>query len=157
MVARNNERTATTDREIVTTRLFDAPRELVFRAWTDAEHIGEWWGPKGFTTTTHEIDVRPGGAWRFVMHGPDGVDYDNKIVYLEIVEPERMVYVHGDEGDPDQFQTTVTFEEQGAKTKLTLRALFRSAAERDHVVKEFGAIEGAKQTLDRLGAYLAAR
>jgi uncharacterized protein YndB with AHSA1/START domain len=155
MVAENNERTATTDREIVTTRVFDAPRELVFKAWTDAEHIGEWWGPNGFTTTTHEIDVRPGGAWRFVMHGPDGVDYDNKIVYLEIVEPERLVYLHGDGGETDQFQTTVTFEEMDGKTKLTMRALFPSAAERDHVVKEFGAIEGGEQTLDRLGAYLA--
>ena len=155
MVARNSETTSTSDREIVTTRVFDAPRELVFKAWLDPEHIPQWWGPNGFTTTTHEMDARPGGVWRFVMHGPDGVDYDNKIVYLEIVEPERLVYMHGDEVEADQFQTTVTFEEQTGKTRLTMRALFPSAAQRDYVVREFGAVEGGQQTLDRLGAYLA--
>jgi uncharacterized protein YndB with AHSA1/START domain len=81
---------ATTDREIVTTRVFDAPREMVFDAWTDPKHIGQWWGPIGFTTTTHEMDVRPGGVWRFTMHGPDGRDYKNRIVYTEIVRPERL-------------------------------------------------------------------
>src|ERR1700674_3392033 len=155
MVKMNNKATSRSDREIVTSRVFDAPRALVFKAWLDPEHITRWWGPNGFTTTIHQMDVRPGGAWRFVMHGPDGVDYDNKIIYLEIVEPERLVYLHGDEGETGQFETTVTFEEQDGKTKLTMRALFPSAAERDHVVKEFGAIEGGEQTLDRLGAYLA--
>jgi uncharacterized protein YndB with AHSA1/START domain len=77
----------TADREIVVTRVFDAPRELVFDAFTDPAHISNWWGPDGFTTTTHEMDVRPGGTWRFVMHGPDGVDYDNIIVYREITSP----------------------------------------------------------------------
>lgn len=71
----------TADREIVITRVFDAPREQVFDAWTDSEHVSQWWGPNGFTTTTHEMDVRPGGVWRFIMHGPDGVDYKNRIVY----------------------------------------------------------------------------
>jgi len=85
-----NERTTsspTADREIGTTRIFDAPRELVFRMWTDPEHVGNWWGPTGFKTTTQLIDVRPGGQWRFIMHGPDGTDYPNKIVFVEIVEP----------------------------------------------------------------------
>ena len=88
-----------TDREIVLSRLIDAPQELVFDAWTDPEQVGQWWGPSGFTTTTHKMEVKPGGVWRFVMHGPDGRDYQNKITYLEIVPPERLVYRHG--GDED--------------------------------------------------------
>lgn len=145
-----------TDRELVFNRVFDAPRELVFEAWTDPKHVGHWWGPNGFTITTHEMDVRPGGVWRFIMHGPDGVDYENKIVYTEIVKPERLVYLHGsdEEDESGQFQVTVTFAEQGSKTRITMQMLFASAADRDRVVEEFGAIEGANQTLDRLAAYL---
>jgi uncharacterized protein YndB with AHSA1/START domain len=102
--------------EIVITREIAAPRELVFDAWTDPKHVGHWWSPNGFTTTTHEMDVRPGGVWRFIMHGPDGVDYPNRIVYQEVVRPERLVYVHGGDNpaeSPD-FHTTVTFEERAA-------------------------------------------
>src|SRR4051794_12623895 len=94
MVAKNTEATATSDREIVATRVFDAPRELVFKAWTDPEHLAQWWGPTGFTNTFHEFDLRPGGVWRFVMHGPDGVDYKNENVFVEIVKPERIVFDH---------------------------------------------------------------
>jgi uncharacterized protein YndB with AHSA1/START domain len=148
----NNDTTGTADREIVATRVFDAPRELVFQMWTDPKHVAQWWGPKGFTTTTYEMDVRPGGVWRFVMHGPDGVDYQNKIVYIEIVKPERLVYSHSGGA---QFRSTVTFAEQGGKTKLTVRMLFESATELDRVVKKFGAIEGLNQTLDRLEEHLA--
>jgi uncharacterized protein YndB with AHSA1/START domain len=147
----------TADREIVIERVFDAPRELVFKAWIDPKQIAQWWGPKGFTTTTYEMDVRPGGVWRFVMHGPDGVDYKNKIIYIEVVKPECLVYSHSgdEEGEPGQFHVTVTFTEQGGKTKLTMRMLFGSTEERDKVVKEFGAIEGGNQTLDRLEEHLA--
>ena len=147
--------TATSDREIVITRVIGAPRELVFNAWTDPKHIGQWWGPRGFTTTIHEMDVRPGGIWRYVMHSPDGVDYKNKVVYVEIVKPERLVYLHSDDtaGDPGQFHVTATFVEEGGKTRLTLRMFFESAAERDKM-KEFGAIEGGNQTLERLEEYL---
>lgn len=146
----------TADREIVITRVLNAPRELVFDAWTDPKHIGQWWGPRGFTTTIHEMDVKPGGVWRFIMHGPDGVDYKNRIVYIEIVKPERLVYTHGadEDADPGQFHVTVTFAEQGGRTKLTMRSLFPSAAERDRVVA-FGAIEGGNQTLDSLEEHLA--
>jgi uncharacterized protein YndB with AHSA1/START domain len=149
--------TSTADREIVVTRVFDAPRELVFRMWTDPEPIVQWWGPNGFTTTTYSIDVRPGGAWRFVMHGPDGVDYQNKITYIEIVKPEHLVYRHGGDADvePVNFETTVTFEEQGGKTKLTMRGVFPSAEAREHVVKKYGAIEGMNQHLGRLREHLA--
>ena len=155
MNARNE--TSTADREIVTTRVFNAPRELVWKAWTVQKHIEQWWGPLGFTTTTYNLEVKPGGVWRFVMHGPDGRDYQNKITYIEVVRPKRLVYKHGgEEGlEPVQFQTTVTFDEQGGKTTLTMRGIFTSAAERDRVVKEYGAIEGGKQTLGRLSEYLA--
>src|SRR5579884_4127269 len=82
-------------RIIVGMREFDAPRALVFSAWTDPKHLAQWWGPNGFTTTTSSFDMRPGGVWRFVMHGPDGRDYQNRITFEEIVPPERLVYRHG--------------------------------------------------------------
>jgi uncharacterized protein YndB with AHSA1/START domain len=145
------------DREIVITRVLEAPRELVWQDWTDPKQVPQWWGPRGFTTTTHKMEVKPGGVWRFVMHGPDGRDYQNKITYLEVVRPERLVYKHGGEEDlePVQFQTTVTFEEFGGQTKVTLQMVFPSAEERDRVVKEYGAIEGGQQTLARLSEHLA--
>lgn len=145
-------------RAIITTRILDAPRDLVFSVWTDAKHLAEWWGPNGFTTTTQSMEFRPGGVWRFVMHGPDGRDYDNRITYDEIVKPERLVYHHGggDDVEPVQFRTTVTFEALGRnKTRLTLHAVFPSAAERDRVIREYGAAEGALQTLSRLADYVA--
>ena len=146
-----------TDREIVITRLINAPRELVFDAWTDPEQVGQWWGPSGFTTTTHKMEVKPGGVWRFVMHGPDGRDYQNKITYLEIVPPERLVYRHGGDEDlePMSFQTTVTFAAEGNKTRVTMRSVFPTAEYRDRVVKEHGAIEGGEQHLARLDEHLA--
>ena len=146
---------STADREIVMTRVFDAPRELVFSAWTDARHVPHWWGPRGFTTTVREMDVKPGGSWRFVMHGPDGTDYPNLIVYSEVVRPERLVYTHGSGVDDDTlpFDVTVTFVEEQGKTKVTMRLLLASPAEREKLVK-FGAVEGGNQTLDRLAEYL---
>jgi uncharacterized protein YndB with AHSA1/START domain len=146
-----------TDRELIFTRVFDAPRELVFEAWTDPKHLAQWWGPRGFTTTISEMDVRPGGVWRLVMRGPGGRDYKNRIVFLEVAKPERLVYKHDPEKDcePVSFQVTVTFAEQGGKTELTMRMLFPSAAARDHVVTKYGAVEGAHQTLDRLKEQLA--
>lgn len=159
MTAKSNPATLAGDREIVATRTFDAPRELVFEVWTDPEHIGRWWGPEGFTTTTHAMEMKPGGVWRFVMHGPDGTDYQNKITFLEVVRPERLVYEHrGDkDGEPVHFRTTVTFEEQGKKTCLTMRMTFPSADARDYTVKTYGALEGLDQTLDRLREYVTGR
>jgi uncharacterized protein YndB with AHSA1/START domain len=80
----------TSDREIGSTRIFDARRELVWKAWTDPDHLGQWWGPNGFTTTTNKFELRPGGEWLFVMHGPDGTDYRNEITFTAVVEPERI-------------------------------------------------------------------
>jgi len=146
---------ATTAREIVMTRSFDAPRELVFKAWTDPAHIDQWWGPNGCRNETYAMDVRPGGMWRFVMHAPDGTDYDNRVVYTEIVAPERLLYTHGRdiEDDPTAFQTTITFESQGDKTHLTIRMLFTTAAQRVETVA-FGAIELGQQTLTRFAEHL---
>lgn len=145
---------STSDREIVMERVFDAPRTLVFRAFTERDHIVHWWGPNGFTNTIHEMDVRPGGVWRFIMHGPDGVDYPNKIVYREVVAPERLVYVHSDDIDGGQmFLGTVLFTEQSGKTTVTLKLLFDTKEQRDMTAK-FGAIEGGNQTLGRLAEYL---
>ena len=144
--------TSTADREIVTTRVLDAPRERVWKAWTDREQVAQWWGPNGFTSTIHEMDLRPGGVWRFVMHGPDGTDYKNKIIYDEIVKPERLSYLH--ESGP-KFHATATFDEQGGKTTVTTRMLFDTVEERDRTVKVFGAVEGAKQTLGRLAEHVA--
>jgi uncharacterized protein YndB with AHSA1/START domain len=147
---------STADREIVITRVLDAPRERVFEVWTDPEQVGHWWGPTGFTTTIYEMDVRPGGVWRYMMHGPDGVDYPNRVDYLEVVRPERLVYDHGSGGEP-HFHVTVTFAEEGGRTRLTMRSLFPTAAAREYVVREVKAIEGGNQTVDRLVQYLAKR
>ena len=151
------EAISTTEREIVLTRLFDAPRERVFEAWTDREQVAKWWGPNGFTTTIREMDVRPGGVWRFVMHGPDGVDYDNRTTYREVIPPERLVYKYEDEAEAPGFEATVTFEDRNGKTLVTMRSLFPSAEARDYVVREIGAIEGGNQTLARLGEFLASQ
>ncbi len=150
---------AATDREIVLTRLIDAPRELVWKAWTDPEEVRQWWGPHGFTTTTRRMDVRPGGQWRFVMHGPDGHDYENLITYVEVKQPERLIYRHGGEAgvEPVNFEVTVTFDKAGAsgdKTALTLRMVFPSALVRESVIRKYGALEGGRQTLARLAEYV---
>jgi uncharacterized protein YndB with AHSA1/START domain len=150
-----SDNTPEAEREIVITRIINAPRALVYDVWTDPKHVVHWWGPKGFTNTIHEMDVRPGGVWRLTMHGPDGVDYPNKIVFKEVVKPERLVWSHGSDEDPDQFQSTVIFTAKGRKTELYMRMVFRSKEQRDLLVEKYGAIEGNRQTIDRLEAYLA--
>ncbi|MCI0600503.1 MAG: SRPBCC family protein [Beijerinckiaceae bacterium] len=157
MDIRNSPSAAENGRAIFVTRAFDAPRERIFDAWTDPRQLVRWWGPDGFATTTHAIDVRPGGDWRFVTHGPDGADYEDRIVYHEIAKPDRLVYSHpGDEGvEPAQFQVTVTFDDFAGVTNLTMTMLFPSAAERERAAAKYGAVEGAKQTLKRLAIYLA--
>jgi uncharacterized protein YndB with AHSA1/START domain len=139
-------------RSIIGVREFDAPRDLIFAAFTDPKHLAQWWGPNGFTTTTHSFDFRPGGVWRFVMHGPDGRDYQNRIIFEEIAPPTRIVYRHGGDEDvePVRFTTTVTFQDLGSKTRITMRLDFSSAAERDRVNREYGADQGLAQTLTRL-------
>jgi uncharacterized protein YndB with AHSA1/START domain len=152
MTATNSVDLERDSRSIIGTRMFDAPRDLVFSVWTDPKHLAQWWGPNGFTTTTSSFDMRPGGVWRFVMHGPDGRDYQNRITFEEIVPPERIVYRHGGDEDvePVRFTTTVSFQDLGGKTRITMRLDFPSAAERDRVNKEYGADKGLAQTLTRL-------
>lgn len=147
----------TADREIVISRLLDAPRELVWKVWTEPEHVAKWWGPNGFSTTIEEMDVRPGGVWRQTLHGPDGTHYPNKSVFIEVVKPQRIVFKHGGSKEGAQgvtFTATWTFEAVGNQTRVTMRSIFPTAADRDRVVREFGAVEGGKQTLSRLADYL---
>lgn len=148
----------TSKREMVVTRTLRAPRALVFKAFSNPEHLGHWWGPNGFTTTTFSMDFKPGGVWRYVMHGPDGRDYQNKVTYHEIVEPERIVFSHGggeDDLEGVSHHTTITLVEQDGKTTVTLKGLFVTAEERERVIREYGALEGGKQTLARLDEYVA--
>lgn len=150
--------TDTRNRELVISRLLDAPREMVWAAWTDPRQVVHWWGPKGFRTTIHEMDVRPGGIWRQTMHGPDGADYPNKSVFKEVVPPERIVYSHGggkQGARGHSFEATWIFEQQeGNKTLLTIRMVFPTQEDRDLVIESYNALEGGKQTLGRLSDYL---
>jgi uncharacterized protein YndB with AHSA1/START domain len=141
---------------IIAMRILNAPRALVWKVWSDPEHLAHWWGPNGFSITTHSFDMRPGGVWRFVMHGPDGRDYQNRITYEEIVPPERLVTRHGggDDVEPVQFRTTVTLDDLGAKTRLTMRMQFTSAEIRKQIIDAYGADKGLVQTLARLDAHL---
>jgi uncharacterized protein YndB with AHSA1/START domain len=145
------------DREIVIERVVDAPRDLVWQAWTQIEHLERWWGQDGVTTTTREFEMRPDGVWRLVMHTPDGVDHRIRLVFREVTPPERLTYVHDDEGagQVPEFPTTVTFEDLGERgTPVSMRSLFASKAERDRVWEE-GAKEGGPQMLARMAEYVA--
>ena len=143
------------DREIVISRLINAPRELVFEAFTEVRHLSRWWGPEGFTTTTQSFEFRVGGVWDFVMHGPDGTDYPEWISWTEITPPERIALLHGEfRGDPDAFESVLTFEPEGAATRIEMRTVFRTAELRDRAVEQYHAIEGGRQTLANLAAYV---
>jgi uncharacterized protein YndB with AHSA1/START domain len=144
--------TDTKEREITTTRTFRAPRELVWRMWTEPELIARWWGPKGFSITTRAMEVRPGGRWDFTMHGPDGTDYKNEVVYVEVRAPEHLVYDHV----APPFRVTATLVAQGDETQVTMRMVFPTAELRDRTVKVYNAVDGQKQTLNRLEEELAA-
>ena len=154
MAARSSTAAASAERKLMLTRIFDAPRELVFKAWTDPKHMARWWGPKGFTNPVCEMDVRPGGALRIVMRAPDGVDYPMRGVFREIVKPERLVFTNialDEDGNAVlEGLTTVTFAEHDGKTKLTLQtnavALVAEAFQ-----KLEGMEEGWTQSLERLG------
>jgi uncharacterized protein YndB with AHSA1/START domain len=158
MAAKSNLDLDSDPRAIIGMREFDAPRDLVFDAWTDPKHLAQWWGPNGFTTTTMSFDLRPGGVWRFVMHGPDGRDYQNRITFEEVVRPERIVYRHGggEDVEPVQFRQTVIFQDLGGRTRITWRGDFPSAAERDRLISEYHADSGLMQTMARLDEFVSA-
>jgi uncharacterized protein YndB with AHSA1/START domain len=156
MAARNHEVPWSLDREIVLSRVFEAPRELVFAAWTTEEHLTKWFGPKGFTTTTHECDLRIGGRWRFDMVAPNGKVWDNRVLFLEIKAPELLVFDHGSDKDDDdqRFRVTITFDEQSdKKTVVTMRQLHPTKDQRDAGIG-FGAVEIGYTTLDKLAEHL---
>ena len=153
MSANSTKPTSVADREIAATRIFDAPRSLVWQVWTNPDHLGKWWGPNGFTTTTKSFEFQTGGQWLFVMHGPDGTDYRNEVIYTTIVEPELIEYDHG---PSPVFHVTIKFDDEGKdKTKLSWQLLFPTKEERDRTAEKFGAVEGLKQTIGRLDEYIA--
>jgi uncharacterized protein YndB with AHSA1/START domain len=144
------------DREIVLVRVFDAPREAVYTAWTDANAFCEWFGPDGFTCTVREMDVREGGRARFDMISGDGTVFTNRFDYVEIAPSERLVMEHGSDidDDPARFRVTVTFDEQNdGKTVLTLRQLHPTSEQRAAGIG-FGAVELGLQTMEKLARHL---
>ncbi|MFI4894657.1 MAG: SRPBCC family protein [Phycisphaerales bacterium JB058] len=150
-------RLSESDREILIEREFDAPRTLVWRAFTMPEELAMWWGPTGFTTETESIDVTPGGQWRYIMRGPDGQTYPNTITYQEVQKPARLVYKHGGEVDnePVNFVTEADFEEIAPeRMRVRLRMTFPTKEAKDFVTREYGALEGAKQHMQGLAEHL---
>ncbi|AUV84237.1 ATPase (plasmid) [Salinigranum rubrum] len=150
----NEAKVESTENSLTIRRTFDAPRDRVWEAWTDPNQVDQWWGPEGFTTRTDEMDVRPGGVWAFEMASSDGEVYSNRICYDEVERPERLAYTHGSPDDPEMFRVTVTFDEQDDDTtELTMESRYPSVEELDDAL-EFGADEGAEQTLGRLAEHL---
>ena len=146
---------ATADREVVISRVIKAPREVVFEAFTEVRHLSRWWGPDGFTTTTRAFEFHVGGDWDFVMHGPDGTDYQEWISWTEISPPERISMLHGEyRGDPNAFESVLTFAREGAETRIEMRTVFPTRELRDEAVETYHAVEGGQQTLGNLAAYL---
>jgi uncharacterized protein YndB with AHSA1/START domain len=159
-VAKRNRFVEEDERTIVITRVFDAPRALVFKAWTDPTHVAQWWGPKGFTNPACEMDLRVGGAFRLHMRGPDGATYPCTGTYREIAEPERIVYAGEAEdghpcgaGLPPRSLVTVTFAERDGKTTVTIHTRLQTVADRDAAVK-MGFDTGWASSLDRLAEHL---
>jgi uncharacterized protein YndB with AHSA1/START domain len=157
----NTSRSATTltlpsNQEIVMARVFNAPRELVFKAHTDPNLIPKWWGRRNYTTTVDKLDLRVGGAWRFVQRDADGNEYAFNGVYREIVSPERLSYTFEFEGMPGHVLVeTLTFEEQDGKARLTVTGLYQSAEDRDGMLQS-GMEEGANESYDQLAELLEA-
>jgi len=151
----NTDAATLSDRELALTRIIAAPRERVFRAWTT--RLAHWWGPRGMTTTVHEMDLRPGGVFRTGMRAPDGTDYPTKGVFLEVVEPERIVFTDAFDADwapsPDPFFTAITTFEAlpDGRTKYTARALHWSVANREKH-EQMGFYQGWGESLDRLAS-----
>jgi uncharacterized protein YndB with AHSA1/START domain len=140
---------------IAVTRIYDAPLVAVWEAWTKTEAVAQWWGPRGFTLTTHSRDLRTGGHWHYTMHGPDGTDYENTTQYLEVLPMQRMVYDHGGHKDrPPLFRVTALFTERDGRTQLDMHMAFATP---EIAVEMRGFIRkaGGETTWDRLAEYLA--
>lgn len=155
--AKSNRAEDASAREIVITRTLNAPRELAFKMMSEAQHVAEWWGPNGFSTSIRKMDFRTGGEWELVMHGPDGADYPNYSTFTEIVPNQRICYDHGAKKGAIDKSFVWTFEDAGAgKTKLTMRIICPTPAARDELLK-FGVMDGGSQTLQRFDDYAASR
>ena len=141
----------TQDRELRITKIFRAPVELMWAAWSKPEHVAQWWGPNGFTTTIHQMDFREGGEWKLTMLGPDGKNYPNRSVFKEIIPLKKIVFEH----DNPHFITTVLFESRGEETHINWTMLFDTADLKEIVIKAHRADEGLKQNIEKLSAYLA--
>ena len=127
----------------------------MFEAFTEVRHLSRWWGPDGFTTSTRAFEFRVGGEWEFVMHGPDGTDYQEWITWTEIAPPERIALLHGEfRGDPNAFESVLTFAPDGAATRIEMRTVFPTKELRDEAVEKYHAVEGGQQTLGNLAAYV---
>ncbi|WP_299535298.1 SRPBCC family protein [uncultured Streptomyces sp.] len=149
------EGSAASDRTVVISRTVDAPRELVFEAFTDVRHLSRWWGPEGFATTTRAFEFRVGGVWDFVLHGPDGTDYQEWITWTGLTRPERIAMLHGEKrDDPNAFESVLTFESDGTSTRVEMLTVFPTREQRDEAVEKYHAIEAGGQTLDNLAAYV---
>jgi uncharacterized protein YndB with AHSA1/START domain len=146
-----NEQNSREGRELLISRMLNAPVELVWEAWTNPEHVANWWGPDGFTNTVNTMDMTVGGEWNLVMHGPDGTDYKNKSIFKEIIPFKKIVYEHV---TSPKFLTTIEFEAQGEKTFINWHMLFESKEQFIQVVKTFKADEGLKQNIDKLNVYV---
>jgi len=146
------------DREVVFSRVFDAPRELLWTAWSEPRHLHRWFGPTGYTTTTHEFVFAPGGTWRFVMHGPDGTDTPNTIVFRELDPPSRLVYENSWErpGLRLDFTVAVSFVTEDGGTRLSIHFTFTDAEALRIATEQYGVREGGVQTLDRFEEYVRA-
>jgi uncharacterized protein YndB with AHSA1/START domain len=152
--SRKLEVTTPSDREIVMTRIFDAPRDLVFEAHSSCEHLSRWWGPRGYEIVGCEVDFRPGGAWRVVHRGPEGEEYGFRGEYREIVRPERITWTFEFEGMPGHVSVeTMTLEEHDGKTTFTSTSVFDSVEDRNGML-ESGMESGAAETMERLDEYL---
>jgi uncharacterized protein YndB with AHSA1/START domain len=114
------------DIEIVSTRIFNVKQKLMFKAWSDPNHLKNWWGPEGFTNTFEEFDFKPGGRWKFIMHGPDGTDYENESVFTAISEPDMIGWDHI---SGHKFKVQVHLQQQGIRTKVTFKMVFESERE----------------------------
>src|SRR6185503_11915717 len=146
--------TTPSDREIVLTRVFDAPRHLVFDAFSKPELLKRWFGPRGWSLVVCEVDLRVGGGFRFVLRGPDGTEMGMRGVYREIVPPERSVHTESFDDYPGESQVTAVWAEQGGKTTLTVTVLYPSREVRDAVIQS-GMEHGAAESYDRLAELLA--
>ena len=141
--------------EITISRVYDAPVKMVWDAWTDPSQVAQWWGPRGFTITTHSKDLRPGGHWTYTMHGPDGTDYENTTVYHEVEAYSRLVYDHGGSADrPPLIRVTATFAEVKGRTRMELSFVLATPEEAEQT-RQFIKKAGGESTWDRLAEYLA--